>query len=574
MNRKSISTLGFCAFFFFYSCSALLAQHKKNSQTNFLSPIAYEITLSGTFAELRSDHFHSGIDIRTFTTGKKIYAVDDGFVSRIKVSANGYGKALYITHPNGYTSVYAHLDRFNPAINEFVEMHQYRKESFEFDLHLKHSTFPVKKGELIALSGNTGRSGGPHLHFEIRDTKTQHPLNPLLFGFRVQDTTAPKIFNLYVYPMDSASSVNGKNTRQKFLIEPGDTTYHLAGNAKLKLAGKIGFALHANDYSDKSPRTCGIYALEQKVNDSLISSYKFNEFSFGESRYINSHIDYDLHISQKLKIHKCFKEENNKLSIYNEFANRGIYTFEAGKSYQIDFGVYDIHNNVSKLQIAANGVENPKPFKQPAYNCLFSYSKANDFETEDIKLKFPKQSFYRDVKFTYSKKEDSSYYSAIHSVHKNTVPIHQYYTMAIKLNRKVTDKNKLFVASIHDDGLKYIGGAYFNGEMIAKTRTFGNFAVMQDTAPPQITPKTNFKLDSLCHEKQLSFLIKDELSGIKSFKGTIDGKWVLFEYDAKNNHLFYRLDAKRLLPKQNHELKLELSDKLGNQSQFQTFFFW
>ncbi|MCY1634740.1 M23 family metallopeptidase [Marinifilum sp. D737] len=575
MKHIKTNIITFLSILFFLSPISLSAQQKNHPKNYFRSPVDFTITLSGNFAELRNNHFHSGIDIRTFTTGKKVYAIADGFVSRIKISAGGYGKAIYIDHPNGYTSVYAHLDGFNKKINDFVKAHQYSKNIFEFDLNFKKDRFPVKKGEVIAISGNTGSSAGPHLHFEIRDTKSEHPLNPLLFGFKIKDTTPPKIFNLYVYPMDSLSSVNGKNTRQKFPVTYYNNTYHLKGDPKVILSGNIGFGVQVNDYLDNTWGKCGIYNMKVKVNDSLISNYTFKEFSFDESRYINSHMDYALNIKEKRRIHKCFKEPNNKLSIYNHFSNRGIYNFKEGTKYKIDFLAYDTKNNLAKLRMYAQAKNPSQAFNQSDFNQLLSSTDENTFKKDELELKFPSNSFYSDIKFKYSKKSDSTYLSDIHSIHEKTTPVHKYYTIAIKPNRTFKNENKLFIATIEKPGkISNVGGVYINGWVKSKTRVFGDFAIVQDTISPIIKSRTNFKLKNLSVRDKISFTIKDELSGIKNYKGTIDGKWVLFEFDAKNNHLFYKFDKKRLLPNRKHDLNLEVTDKLGNKTKFQTNFFW
>ncbi|WP_421919842.1 M23 family metallopeptidase [Marinifilum sp.] len=563
------------SFIFLASSIKFYAQPKKYPKNYFRSPVDFTITLSGNFAELRNNHFHSGIDIRTFTKGKKIYSIADGFVSRIKVSAGGYGKAIYIDHPNGYTSVYAHLDRFNKEINEFVKVYQYNKKTFEFDIDLNKDRFPLKKGDVIALSGNTGSSSGPHLHFEIRDTKSEHPINPLLFGFKIKDTTPPKIFNLYVYPMDSLSSVNGKNTRKRFPVIYYNNAFHLKGDPKVLLSGNIGFGLQANDYLDNTWGKCGIYSMKVLVNDSLIADYSFNEFSFDESRYINSHMDYSLNMIENKRIHKCFKEPNNKLTVYNYFSNQGVYHFKVGTKYKIDFIAGDNKNNMSKLRVYAQAKEQIKPFKQKEYSQLLSATDENYFKTDNLELKFPENSFYSDIEFRYSHKPDTILLSDIHSVHLSNTPVHKYYTIAIKPNKTISDEDKLFIAALEKDGkFSNIGGIYINGWVKSKTRVFGNFAIVADTIPPSIKSKTNFNLKNLSLRERISFTIKDPLSGIKSYKGMIDGKWVLFEFDAKNNHLFYTFDKKRLIPNRKHELQLEVHDKLGNQSKFKTSFFW
>jgi hypothetical protein len=561
-------------FFLFYK--QIYSQDRKFPQNYFRSPVDFVITLAGNFAELRNNHFHSGIDIRTFTTGKKVYAIADGYVSRIKISAGGYGKAIYIDHPNGYTSVFAHLDHFNTNIEEFVKSHQYINNTFEFDLKLSKDQIAIKKGDIVAFSGNTGASAGPHLHFEIRDTKSEHPLNPLFFGFKIKDTTPPKIFNLYAYPLNSISNVNGSNNRQNFPVTFYDNAFHLKGDPKVKLLGNIGFALEANDYMDNTWGKCGIYDIKMKINDTLISSFSFQEFSFDESGYINSHLDYELNVSQNKRIHKTFKEPNNKLSIYSAMKNNGIYHFKKNVNYKIDFLVSDANQNKSNLRVYAKGNETEITFPKAAFEMLMNYDKENIFEKKDIELKFPKNSFYTTIPFTYSVKKDSNYLSDIHSIHNENVPVHNYYTISIKPKYVPKGKSdKLFIARIDKKGkLSNEGGIYVDSHVKTKSRYFGKFAIAIDTISPTIKANTSFTQKPLNGQKSIRFTISDNLSGIKSYEGLIDGKWVLFEYDAKNDLLFYVFDSKRLIASKNHELQVKVTDQVGNQKIFTTNFIW
>ncbi|PKQ64306.1 hypothetical protein BZG02_05680 [Labilibaculum filiforme] len=545
-------------------------------QNYFRPPVDFDITLSGNFAELRNNHFHSGIDIRTFTTGKKIYAVADGFVSRIRIASGGYGKAIYIDHPNGYTSVYGHLDHFNTEIEEFVKSYQYQNNSFEFDLKMQKDEMIVKKGTVIAASGNTGSSAGPHLHFEIRDTESEHPLNPLFFGFKIKDTTPPKIFNFYAYPLDSSSNVNGSNHRQNFPVTFYNNAYHLKGDPQLKLLGNIGFALETNDYMDNTWGKCGIFDLKMKINDTLITNYSFQEFSFDETTYINSHMDYELNVTQNKRIHKTFKEPNNQLSIYSTIKNNGIFQFKKNGKYKIDFFVSDANLNKSSLRVYASGNELEKLFPTDAYDMVLDGRKKNSLTKEGLEIEFPENSFYSNINFTYSCEKKENYLSNIHSIHNENIPVHNYYTIAIKPNHFPEGKSdKLFIARINKNGnIINEGGIYFDSFVKTKSRYFGKFAVSIDTIPPTIKALTNFNLQSLRGQKSIRFKISDRLTGIKSYEGFIDGQWVLFEYDAKNDLLFYVFDKKRLTPNKKHQLELKVTDKVQNQKIFSSPFNW
>ncbi|HOG20722.1 MAG TPA: M23 family metallopeptidase, partial [Salinivirgaceae bacterium] len=287
----------------------LIIVNNIKSQPYFSNPLDIHQTLSGSFGELRSSNFHSGIDIKTNgITGHKVYAVADGFVSRINISPFGYGKAIYIDHPNGYTSVYAHLDSFVLQISDYVEKEQYERESFAVNLFLEPDVMPVKKGDIIGFSGNSGTSMGPHLHFEIRNTRTQKSLDPLNFNFDVVDNIPPKFHNLYIYPFGENSHVNGETQRiRKHIVRKGNT-FQLANNDTIKALNRIGFAAHVNDKVNNSNNICDIVNLIVEVNDVKTFELNISEISFSEVRYVQSHIDYELYRKHKRFVHKCFIE--------------------------------------------------------------------------------------------------------------------------------------------------------------------------------------------------------------------------------------------------------------------------
>jgi len=375
--------------------------------------------------------------------------------------------------------------------------------------------------------------------------------------------------------MDSLSNVNGYNSRRKFPVTYFNTTFHIKGNSSIKLSGSIGFAIQCYDYLDNTWGKCGIYQLKLKINDSLITKFQFDEFSFDESRYINSEMDYELNISENRKVYKTFREPNNKLSIYDIINNNGIYHFEKEKKYKIEFIIADKNNNHSHLNFFAKGSSSPEIFTTKKFTKKMSYKTPNIFSNSQVEASFPINSFYSDLYFNYTSRKDSSLLSPIYSIHNQTVPVHSYYTLSIKTPfRSKTLLNKLLIVRIGKKGeLVNEGGIYIEGWMKTKTRYLGDFAVTIDTIAPSIKLAKKLIKNNYSKKNHIELIIKDTLAGIKSYSGYIDKKWVLFEYDRKNDSLKYYFDKKRLV-RGKHQLKVTVTDRVGNKNEFTTNFYW
>ena len=543
----------------------------------FRSPVDIPILLSGNFGELRSNHFHSGIDIKTQgKNGLPVYAAAAGEVSRIYISPSGFGLALYLDHPNGKTTVYGHLLSLREDIQAYARKIQYERESFAVDLAVPKGTFRVEKGEQIALSGNSGSSGGPHLHFEIRDTESQNPLNPLLFKFPVSDKMNPKILSAAIYPLSDHSHVAGAAAERVIETVYYDGAYHLKGNPTLSVFGDIGFGLQVLDYLDGSWSKCGIYEITLAVDGEPVYTFLMNELSFAETRFLNSHIDYNHYRQHYRRLQKSWVDPGNKLSNYPLLVNHGIVRLTDGKQHQISYEIKDTYGNSSKLNFRVQSKpENLTRINKPGR--LIRYDKREDFETDGLQAHFMPGTFYANFNLDYqTKPANNLYYSPLYQLHNDRTPVHNPYLLKLKADGLPDSlKHKSLIAVVDGkSGKKWsMGGQYEDGWVTARVRQLGTFAISVDTVPPTIQPLSIANKNRLTEQSRIRFKIADDFSGIDTYRGEIDGQWVLFEYDAKSNLLSYELDKERLQFGKNHSLKLTVTDSKNNQTTYQATFY-
>ena len=544
--------------------STNIYSQNKYPKDYFRSPIDFRIQIAGNFGEIRNNHFHTGLDILTEgQIGKNIYAIADGYVSRINISAGGYGNAIYITHPNGYVSVYAHLKSFKKEITDYLDSAQHSKHLFELNLYPLPEKFPVKKGEIIALSGNSGRSSGPHLHFEIRERDSEEPVNPFLFGIDVKDNVSPRIFSVRQY--NFPDTINWDSFTRK--------TYTNINGKTIKVNGNVGFGIELFDYTTGRHNTNGIYNLILKVDDTIYFESKFDKLSFYTNRYINSYIDYRERISTRKKITKCFVEPNNRLANYLVKKDNGIYNFNDGKLHKVEILAKDFYGNYKrvsfKVQSGTSYLKKKNHNSKYVVQNLF-YQKINYFDNDEIKLTFHRNSLLYNIGFQYyTSVPKFKAYSKIHHLHKASTALFNKFSIAIKVDSLDESlKEKVLIARISKQG-RFIpeGGKYIDGYVISKTNYFGNYVVLVDTILPRIRliNKSKTKL------RNLKFRISDNLSGIKTYNGYIDGKWVLFKYDVKY-HLINCDLSNENIKKGKHELLLEVSDYSGNVARFKKDF--
>ncbi|MDO6490782.1 MULTISPECIES: M23 family metallopeptidase [unclassified Cellulophaga] len=542
---------------------------EKYPQNKFQSPLDIPLILAGNFGELRSNHFHSGIDIKTQQReGLAVYAIDDASVTRIKISHWGYGKALYITHPSGYTSVYAHLQKFSPKIEEYIKKIQYKKQSYQVETFPDFGELKVKKGEIIAYSGNTGGSSGPHLHFEIRSNTTSKPTNPLLYGYDIRDATDPTILNLYAYPLSDNAQINRNADKTQLKFKRQADGSYLAD--KVYAAGTIGIGFNGYDRQDMAANKNGIYSIEQQVNGKTYSKFKFNTFSFAESRYINTLIDYQHYGKYSQRIVKCFKEPSNKLSIYSDLHNDGKITVNNGLSYNVVLLLKDWEDNTTKIIIPVEGKvqELKSPKKVEITDNYLIAKKPNNYNLDGAKVYFPANTFYKDFYIDLEKGADTV------KIHNGEVPAHRNFTITFNVSKySASERKKLFIARLNSRKQPIHATTYKRGNTFTtRTKNLGTYTLAKDTIAPVITPK-NFKAKQwLNNYKYLSLKIVDDLSGIDTYNAYLNGEWILMSYEYKTNTITYNFDDK-ILDKKECNLKVVVTDNVGNSKTYETTFF-
>jgi hypothetical protein len=551
-------------------------------QDYFTPPINISMYLSGNFGELRSNHFHSGIDIKTQgVSGHRIFASAEGYISRIKVEAAGYGNTVYITHPAGYTTVYAHLDRFRQDIADYVKELQYTQEKHALNIYPEKGEWKVEKGEFIAFSGSSGYSFGPHLHFEIRNAANQAPMNVLLFGFDIADDVAPRVMSVYLYPMDKQSHVNGDGGKLRFHVEADSAGYRLKDMPELMANGRIGFGIEAFDYLNGARNRCGLYSIVMLIDGELKYQWKMDQFKFSESRYINSYIDYEERQKNSRLVQKTYLEPNNRLGLYEYVEDEGVCDFSDDREYQVSFVLEDAHANSTRLSFKVRGGQSYAVPPSPPIDDFvqkFFWNLPNEFRKEDVVLTVPKGSLYVNQDFTYQKSEPvNGSWSPVHHIHHTHTPMHLSAELAIQadsLPKNLRNKAYLGYLNGEDGHTEAAGGEWKEGMVRSKIRTFGRYTVLVDTIAPELNPLNLGGSKDMSAKTSIRFRVRDQESGIKSYEGYIDNHWVLIEYDLKNNLVFYRFDPERLERGKNHELELYIIDNKDNIAYYYTDFYW
>ncbi|HVW13966.1 MAG TPA: M23 family metallopeptidase [Mucilaginibacter sp.] len=543
-------------------------QYPKNF---FRYPLDLPPSTAGSFGELRPNHFHSGLDFKTNgRTGYPVHAAYDGYVSRLRVQFGGFGHAIYITHPNGYTTVYGHIERFSPEMEKLIRDTQYKQQSFEVDFKLAPFQLPVCKDDVIAWSGNAGASEGPHLHFEIRDSETEETINPQLFGLTIPDRVPPTLGTICVYHLGD-DPFSEKTQRQFFGVKGAGGHYHLIKPQVINVSGNTGFGITATDMNSTSFNHNGIYSIELMVDGQKVYTFSVERFAFDQTRAINAYIDYPAFLSSHRFIQKCFILPGNKITLYPQSVNRGIVNFNDNALHDVEYIVKDVAGNTSTLKIKVKS-SSQKAVGQtiPGNSILFHYDKQNEFSNNKVKVIIPAGNLYDDLCFTYSTlPERKGAFSETHRIQNRFTPINDSYELWIKPDSTIgLLAAKAVIVNTSGD---CAGGVYQDGYVKAHPHGFGDFFIKLDTVPPVIRPLNIKDGANMAKMQRIALKIGDNLSGIKNYAGRIDNKWVLMEWDYKTRVLSYKFDS-NITPGK-HIFELSVTDNKDNISNFTAYFY-
>jgi hypothetical protein len=580
-----------------FSCFSSTGKDPKKEFHNypkdyFASPVGHEIELTGTFGELRPNHFHAGLDIRPRHSGvsEPIFAAADGWISRIHVQPSGYGKIIYIDHPNGYTTAYAHLENFTPDLDDYVKANQYAQEKFEVNVNPAPYQFPVKRGQQIGMMGNTGASQGTHLHFEIRQTGTDEALNPLLFGFAVADDKSPKFYELKIYNLNeeneaiSSKEIYLRERAKKKKVKKGkkwktvtipadpDSPYTIQDDTLEVSADRIGLGIKTFDTHNWSGNTNGVYGVSLLQDDASIYSFDTEHINLSETRYINAHIDYTEKVSGGGYFNRCYRLPGNYLSIYKDNINDGVLYLAKNQYSKVTIIAKDVANNLDTLEfwLHRDNREMALPSEKNYFKHL-KYNQDNHFEVENLSVDMPAGCLYQSayINVEESQNNQALSFSPLYRIHRSSTPIHKSFEVSILPKTPVPDSlyDKVFIALRESDGdLTNCGRNWQNGKLTASTATFGQYFIYADTIKPTIKP-VRFQ-QNMQNENRMSFRISDNVNLDKNLYWTarVDGNWILFSYDIKSKYLTHHFDER--IAAGEHELQLTVKDNQGNENTF------
>ena len=542
------------------------------SQNSGDYPLDIPIILSGTFAELRPNHFHAGIDIKTKgTEGFNVYSIGDGYISRIQITHGGYGKALYIKHDNGQSSVYAHLKKYSPKIEKIVKEIQYSNESYTFRVYPKENEIRISEKELIGYSGNTGRSYGPHLHYELRDDKDR-PINPLEYkNYTILDTIPPVVLSLH-YKEIPKNSISGSNSSFKNL-KITKISEKLFISDTLNTSGLIGFGVNSYDRMNNTWNKMGLSDINANLDGEEVFDMNLNSFSYDEWRHINTFIDYASYKNKKIRIQKLYIEDYNPLNMYNRSLGNGVINIKnQGKVYLYSIRLFDYNKNYTEILVPilwkektnyrTNRLKSDNIYsinKDSVYNLLFASSS----------VKLSDNTFYADKEIEIIERDN------ILSIDEDSIPVLKEITIKFNTDRYNDSLvNKTYIAKLeNEDKSSFVSNNLKNGKLIADIKLLGDYMIKVDSIPPNINLIDIEDSQWISNRDKLQIKINDKNSGISSYRGTLNDKWILLEYNPMKGILTHDFNDNINNSEPKNILKVNVTDNVGNTKYLEKVFF-
>lgn len=516
--------------------------------------------LNANFGAMRPNHFHMGLDLSTDSRENlPVYAPADGYIARIKIEQGGFGRALYLNHPNGLTTLYAHMNRFIPEAELYLKARQYDSTTWAIDLNILGKVLPIKKGQLIGYSGNTGSSMGPHLHFEIRNTETENCYNPLLFKFSIQDNIPPSLLKLAFY--NRSKSIYEQVPKVVSLVKMGNS-FEVPGVISLPFSD-VFIGLEAIDRMDGESNQYGIFKTELFHSGQLVSSFEMDDISYDKTRYQNGHIDYSARSKGGPYFQMLFSPINYGLNLYKpKSVPNSIPISTSPTEYSLK--VYDAYGNLSTAKFIIQRTEaNQMEIASEGQKMI--PGDVNIVEDDMIRFVFNEDAFYDSFHFNYTSLEANAQdvISSTYKVANEHIPVHSYYSVSMKPNKKITaiDPNKVLIRRTRLGKVEVKKAILEKDFYTAKFRELGAFDLLEDKVPPLITSNIHSG-KKLTESNRISIDVSDNNKSIKNFKATLDGAWLLFQ--PKGNSFFYYPD--KHFPAGEHKLSIVVYDEVGNLS--------